>query len=249
MTMRVVPCSSAMTTPSNVFPRALSLAVHEFRTPVTVVSGYLRMLLREQAGPLTDTQRKMLEEADRSCTRISALVSEMSDLGKLVSGELAPGGPAFDLSALVSEVASSMHEGEDRGIRLEVRASRPVMVAGDRARLAAALKALMHAALRERGDPGVIVVECTAVADGESRWGIVAIGEEPVARHLSASTGSPSSPFDEWRGGLGLSLPVGRRVIEAHGGAVWSAPGETPRAGTALRLPLGGGTTNPEGHS
>ena len=53
----------------NLFPRVMSLAVHELRTPVTVVSGYLRMLLRDQAGPLTDKQRKMVEEADRSCTR------------------------------------------------------------------------------------------------------------------------------------------------------------------------------------
>ena len=36
------------------FPQAMSLAVHELRTPVTVVSGYLRMLLREQGGPLSD---------------------------------------------------------------------------------------------------------------------------------------------------------------------------------------------------
>src|SRR5688572_13741612 len=96
----------------NLFPRAMSLAVHELRTPVTVVSGYLRMLLREQAGPISDKQRKMLEEADRSCARITALVSELSELGKLEGGELKISGPAFDLSALISELASTMHEGE-----------------------------------------------------------------------------------------------------------------------------------------
>ncbi len=76
-----------MSLDTEVLPRLLSLAVHEFRTPVTVVAGYLRMLLREQGGPLTDKQRKMLEEADRSCTRLGALVAEMSDLGKLESGD------------------------------------------------------------------------------------------------------------------------------------------------------------------
>ena len=70
-----------MAAEQNPFPRALSLAVHELRTPVTVVAGYLRMVLREQAGPVTEKQRKMLEEAERSCTRLSALVTEMSDLG------------------------------------------------------------------------------------------------------------------------------------------------------------------------
>lgn len=227
-----------MTVELNLFPRAMSLAVHELRTPVTVVSGYLRMLLREQAGPLTEKQRKMLEEADRSCTRIGAIVSEMSELGKLEGGTLTVSGTEMDLAALTEELASDMHEGEDRGIRLEVRGTKqPLMVMGDRTRLAAALQALMHAALRERGDPGVIVVECSTVTDPNQPWAVVVIGEEPVARSLIEAARTPP-PFDEWRGGLGLALPVGRRVIEALGGALWSAPGDTPRAGSALRLPL-----------
>lgn len=221
----------------NLFPRAMSLAVHELRTPVTVVAGYLRMLLREQAGPISDKQKKMLEEADRSCARITALVSELSELGKLEGGELKISGPAFDLSALISELAGGMHEGEDRGIRLETRGiDRPVIVAGDRPRLATALRALIHAALRERADPGVIVVECSTSSDHNEMWAVVAIGAEADVPPLAAV--SPRPEFDEWRGGLGMALPVGRRVIEAHGGAVWSAPGDKPKAGTALRLPI-----------
>ena len=44
--------------------------------------------------------------------------------------------------------------------------------------------------------------------------------------------------FDEWREGLGFALPVGRRVIEAHGGVLWSVPIGAPRTGSALRLPV-----------
>src|SRR5678815_6178500 len=105
----------------NFFPRVMSLAVHELRTPVTVVSGYLRMLLRDQAGPLSDKQRKMLEEAERSCSRIGALVAEMSELGKLEGGELALSRQEFDFASLLAELASGMHEGEDRGVQLELR--------------------------------------------------------------------------------------------------------------------------------
>jgi two-component system sensor histidine kinase BaeS len=180
----------------------------------------------------------MLEEADRSCARIGALISEMSELGKLEAGELAIPGVTFDLAALLAELASNMHEGSDRGIRLEVRASTPVNVAGDRTRLAAALRALIHAALRERAEPGVIIVECSTLSDVDRAWAVVAIGDESIMPWLLEGVRStPAPPFDEWRGGLGLALPVGRRVIEAHGGAVWSAPAPRPRAGSALRLP------------
>ena len=225
----------------DLFPRVMSLAVHELRTPVTVVSGYLRMLLRDQAGPLTDKQRKMVEEADRSCTRIGALVSEMSELGKLEAEMLTLTGPEFDLSSLMTEVASGMHEGEDRGITLETRGTdQPVMVAGDRTRLAAVLRALMHAALRERADSGVIIAECSTFTESNQAWAMVAIGAEPELRSLVAAGRAGKADFDEWRGGLGLALPVGRRVVEAHGGALWSAPGDKPRAGSALRLPIKG---------
>jgi signal transduction histidine kinase len=227
-----------MSSNSELFPRAMSLAVHELRTPVTVVAGYLRMVLKEQAGPLSDMQRRMLEEAERSCGRINALVSEMSELGKLEDGRIEIGRAEFDLAAVITELASNMHEGSDRGIRLEVRGvDQPIMVTGDRPRIAAALQALMHAALRERSEPGVIVVDVTLTAAADRRWVTIAIGEEPVTHSLAAIADAGRPPFDEWRGGLGLALAVGRRVIEAHGGALWSAP-DMPRAGSALRLPL-----------
>src|SRR5262249_54075067 len=43
-------------------PDLLSLAVHEFRTPASVIGGYLRMLQRD-VEPLTPRQRKMVDEA------------------------------------------------------------------------------------------------------------------------------------------------------------------------------------------
>jgi signal transduction histidine kinase len=196
------------------------------------------MLLREHAGPVSDKQRKMLEETERSCARIGALISEMSELGKLEAGEVSVPAVPLDLAAVVTEVASGMHEDADRGIRLDVRATQPLPVNGDRTRLAAAVKALIHAAMRERGEPGTVIVECSTVASGNQTWAVVTIGDDAVSHALreSAADATPP-PFDEWRGGVGLALPVGRRVIEAHGGALWSAPEPRPRAGSALRLP------------
>jgi two-component system, OmpR family, sensor histidine kinase VicK len=221
------------------FPRAMSLAVHELRTPVTVVAGYLRMLLREQGGPLSEKQRKMLEEAERSCARIGALVSEMSEFGKLESGEAALARQDFDLAALLAELATGMHEGHDRDIRVETRGTdRPIMVTGDRARLSTAVRALMHAAVRERADPGIIVVEVTVLPALSPPSAVVAIGDAATVRALADAARDSPHAFDEWRGGLGLALPVGRRVIERQGGALWSAGGKQPLAGSALRLPL-----------
>lgn len=217
-------------------PRALSLAVHELRTPVTVVSGYLRMLLKEQGGPISEKQRKMLEEMERSCARIAALVTEMSELGKLESGDLAVARQPFDFAALVAELASRMHEGHDRGVTLELRGAEARLdVVGDRARIGAAVGALLHAALRERGEAGIVVAHC-ARSDAGGSWALLAIGDEADVAALVGA--QEEAGFDEWRGGLGLALPVARRVVAAHGGAIWSAPGDRPRTGSAMRIPL-----------
>src|SRR5688500_19252541 len=100
------------------WPRLLGLAVHEFRTPITVVAGYLRMVLKERAGPISDQQRKLLEEAEKSCGRLSALVAEMSDLSALESGKAASNKAALDLSALLRDVAASLPEMPDRSVTI-----------------------------------------------------------------------------------------------------------------------------------
>ena len=220
-----------------VLPKVVSLAVHELRTPVTVVSGYLRMLLREQAGPLSEKQRKMLEEADRSCGRVGTLVAEMSEFGKLEAQTVAFARQEFDLAALAAELASGMHDRDDRGVHVDVRVSPPVMVIGDRARIAAAVQALMRSALRERVDPGVLLVRCSA-RTGSPAWAVLTIGDEAAQPELEAGVDGTPPEFDEWRGGSGLALPVARRVIEAHGGRLWAGTGTHARATSAFRLPL-----------
>ena len=62
-------------------PRLLSLSVHEFRTPITVVAGYIRMLLKERAGALTEHARSGLR-ADRLLGGFHAGHREHEDLNR-----------------------------------------------------------------------------------------------------------------------------------------------------------------------
>ena len=60
----------------------LSLAVHELRTPAGVVHGYLHMLQQIAAATLDERQRRMVDEAERSCGRLIAIVGEIGELAR-----------------------------------------------------------------------------------------------------------------------------------------------------------------------
>jgi two-component system cell cycle sensor histidine kinase PleC len=223
----------------DVLPLALSLAVHELRTPLSVALGYVRMLMRDQAGPFSEKQKRMLEEIERACGRIGTLVEEISDLRKAELSQLSFSRQPFDLARVVEEVAGDMHEGHDRNVRLVVRgADHPLTVIGDRTRIAAAVRVLAHLIMRERAD-GVVIAECSRVG-GAQPMALVVIGEESKAQEI-ARTGATSEMVGEWKAGTGFGLPLARRVIEAHGGAIGSAPGDhpdQPRSGMTLRIPM-----------
>jgi len=203
----------------------LGLAVHEFRTPASVVGGYLRMLQRDAAGELNDRQRKMIDEAEKSCARLVTLIAEMSDVAKLDSGVIALARQPVDIFALVSEVAEHVQEARDREVRLEVRGEDGAAhLSGDATRLRAAFDAVFRAVLREKGGPCVVVVERRRETQNGKGAAVVVVSD---AATVQAAYERDRGVFDEKRGGMGLALPLARRVIEGHGGRI-AAPAPVP---------------------
>jgi len=224
------------------YPQLLSLAVHEFRTPVSVVGGYLRMLQRDAADPLTDRQRKMIDEAEKSCARLVAIIAQLSDISKLDAGLIGLARQPLDVFPLMSEVAEHVHDAEDREVHLEVRGEAAgATVLGDAARLRTAFEAILRAILREKPGPCTVVADRHRTTAAGPSSAVIVIAEEADVQ--AVYDGAPGT-FDERRGGLGLELPLARRIIEGHGGRVWSpalvAADDEPRArGSAvISLPL-----------
>jgi NtrC-family two-component system sensor histidine kinase KinB len=58
----------------------LARAVHDFRAPLTALSGYCGLLLSEPLGPLTESQREVLGRMQHSATRLSRMASAMFQL-------------------------------------------------------------------------------------------------------------------------------------------------------------------------
>jgi signal transduction histidine kinase len=219
------------------WPRLLSLSVHEFRTPITVVAGYIRMLLKDRAGPVSDQQRRLLEEAEKSCARLSGLVAEMSDLAILEAGTGTFNRTVLDLHDLLNETIASLPVVPDRDVRVELSTNgSEAAIEGDAARLKSAFTSLLTALRRELVTSDTLFVhQGSRQQDGRAvSW--IAFGDSEHITRLADADPSSLQTFDEWRGGCGLSLAIARRVIGAHHGRMWSG-GEESRAAAVVMLP------------
>jgi signal transduction histidine kinase len=211
------------------WPKVLSLAVHEFNTPITVVAGYLRMLLKDQAGPVTDKQRRMLEEAEKSCTRLSALLTEVRELSALEGGTATFNVNGLNLREVLAQSVDALPPLPDREITVELQTSNAAAtVNGDATRLKAALTSVIVAMRREVvfNDRLILRQQLRRLDGRDVSW--ITIGTEAQVQELSNADSSGLTRFNEWRGGVGLSLVIARRIITAHGASIWS-PKEEPK--------------------
>jgi two-component system OmpR family sensor kinase len=215
--------------------RLMSLVAHELRSPGAVVSGYLRLLARNTAPSLTEPERKMIDEANKSCGRLLNIASELSDLAELSNDDPVRSRQQVPIFSLCGDVVRAAADAGAVVTFSSDERDKGACVEGDAGRLRQALSLLVSVVGRERGATAMTVTG--AVSHASEPRVVFVFGEPADAADLNAVVGASAGPFDRWRGGTGLSLPIACRIIEAHHGTVWALPTGS-RGACALSLPL-----------
>jgi signal transduction histidine kinase len=172
----------------------------------------------------------MVGDAERAFGKMVAIIAELSELGKLDDGRTTLHSGAADVFDIIERIAPAASEAADRGVRLVVRGpASGATLTGDAARLTQTFSSLVRAVLREQLANGVVVLDRWIEA-GEAR---VVISPEA---HADAVRSRAAADFDDKRGGMGLALPMARRVIELHGGRIWSPASDTGEASTRAAI-------------
>ena len=232
------------------------LVCHELRTPITVISGFGRLLQNEVQGVLNEEQHRYVTEVLRSCTRLDAFVSDLlearDDAATPFRVDVERGRLHDTLEAQLESLLPML---EERDLRVELsRHAADDEMDFDPRRIAQVVTNLMTNAIRYGRAGGVIRVETRDLrrpAEDGSQWveiaveddgeGIPAADRERLFEPFVRGAGSAESS------GLGIGLALCRRIVEAHGGRIRVDRGALGGARFVFELPRLGSAEGKDG--
>jgi two-component system sensor histidine kinase GlrK len=212
---------------------------HELRTPLTSLKEANSLLLDGVAGDLTARQEQLLAIVQEDCLKIERLINELLDLSKMEAGMMhlhrEPTGFAPIVAAAVEEMTPVA---EKRDIALQMPGGPATEVEADAGRIRQVVTNLISNAIKFSPEGSRVRVSWEVHRDRL----ICAVADEGPGIPESARDAifekfhqlSPAA-LPAMRG-TGLGLPIARRIVEAHGGAVWvECP---PQGGSVFRFAL-----------
>jgi PAS domain-containing protein len=86
----------------------VAMVSHDLRTPLTSISGFLRMLVAGSFGEISENIRSRAEGAESNTKRLIGLVNDLLDLEKLQSGTITVAKVPCDLGILFKEALNAV---------------------------------------------------------------------------------------------------------------------------------------------
>ena len=196
---------------------------HEFRTPLNSILGFGNILVSQLAGPINDEQERQLGMIVRSGNHLLALVNDVLDLEKIEAGAMPIDLVEFDAAELVTSAAEIMAPmAQSRGLFLNFSVpDTGLRVRADEDRVRQVLLNLFSNAVKFT-DVGGVTITLDAIGD-LARVTVTDTGIGIPGDRLTQvfdEFKSMGRPGDSPRGGTGLGLPISRRLARLMGGDV-----------------------------
>lgn len=227
--------------------RFMVISSHELRTPASIISGNLELLLSGAMGNFDADTKEVVENAYKGVTRLIDLIEDVLSVLRIDTHQLKLDLSEFNLRELVQEVIGDtriFHEERKQTIDNHVP---DITVRADRNRMNHVFFNLISNAMKYSRDGGTIEFTATE-QDGQVHVicrdhgiGIPAAELEKIFEkfyQLGDADQHRTSKYKFMGGGSGLGLTIVKGTVEEHQGKVWAeSAGENQGTSIHLQFP------------
>jgi signal transduction histidine kinase len=201
----------------------VSMVSHELRGPLTIMKGWVEMILEGRFGELTEQQDDYLTISRNNIERMFAIVEDLLTVSKAESGRLDMIPEQVSIAEVIGELAVGVEQiVEDRGLRLDVELEPDIpSIEADRHRVEQVMTNFLSNAIKFTPEGGTVTMRART-DDG----GVVAEVSDTGLGIPSAEQGDLFKKFfrtSNVKGrvpGTGLGLAISKAIVERHGGRV-----------------------------
>lgn len=223
--------------------RFLADVLHDLKTPLLAVRGFIEEVLERGGGTLAEAPREALEAAVRNVERLQRLTDELLEFERIEAGGYRPSLSEFDLAPLVREVLQGLGpRAVARKIQVHLQLPPRLEVRADRDMIGRVLENLVSNALKFSPEGTPVGLEArVGEEDGQvllTVWdrgpGIPAAAQRNLFTRFWRAEGRPR------RGpaGTGLGLAIVKGILDAHGSTIRIVSEEGKGTSVHFTLPL-----------
>lgn len=199
----------------------VSAVSHDLRSPLTAILGYTELIGR--VGPLNQRQQEFIKRVQASVQGITALITDLLDLGRIESG-LDARKELLDLRPLLRqsiENFSTLLSEKNQKLEVEISPSLP-MIWGNAVRIQQMIANLVSNAIKYTPTEGKLGIR---VWQEESQlilqvWDS-GVGIPPAEQPYIFDKFFRASNLPEDVSGTGLGLTIVKSIVEDHQGRIW----------------------------
>ena len=198
---------------------------HELRTPLNAIIGFSGMMSDHLFGPLNDKYIEYASIIGTSGRHLLAIITDILDLAKADADKLLLAEEEVDVAEvleLASQIVRDMASRAQIAFASEIEMPLPQLI-GDPAKVTQILVNLLSNAVKftEPGGEVCLIVEHRARQGMVFRVADTGIGMSPEQIPIALEPfGQVSNSFTRQHDGVGLGLPLTKRLVELHGGRI-----------------------------
>lgn len=214
---------------------------HELRTPLNSIIGFSEVLYDETFGTLNEKQMKYVHNVYTSGKHLLLLINQILDMAKVESGKMHLTLTSIPTKNLLSELlllVTDMVSKKKLGITLEIDEDLPNIQA-DELKVKEIIYNLISNAVKFTPEAGEINIRARRAGPEIEivvRDTGIGIASENLTKVFEGFF-RVDTPYSRVTEGTGLGLPLSKKLVELHGGAL-SVYSEGPNQGTTVRFTL-----------